>query len=56
MKLAVDDIARANKEMDCLVIDSDVRLITEIQNRDLFTDQARNLRAVHPLMIMDMEL
>lgn len=54
--LAVDDIARANKEMDCLVIDSDVRLITEIQNRDLFTDQARNLRAVHPLMIMDMEL
>ena len=54
--LAVDDIANANKGMDCLVIDSDVRLITEIQNRDLFTDQARNLRAVHPLMIMDMEL
>ena len=52
--LRVDDIANKNKNMDCVVIDNDIRLVTAIQNRKLFRDQARNLKAVHSSMIMDM--
>lgn len=52
--LRVDDVANENKNMDCVVIDNDIRLVTAIQNRKLFRDQARNLKAVHSSMIMDM--
>ena len=52
--LRVDDVAKENKNMDCVVIDNDIRLVTAIQNRKLFRGQARNLKAVHSSMIMDM--